>query len=274
MLIVDCGRCRLEATIDPWIAGLWAALEKVVGLKSENVVGTEVSNIQSVDDRPEVEQIAKKLERTQISRPFLKLPLPFEKLQTVQELTNVSKIPVSLCHVDVVPIDGDHLIRSRSWTDFVSQLCKSSTEGPFTKDRPYKATLTSVQSLTTETAVKKALLCQIDLTGMKWEYKAGDSIGLICPNDEDLCIAICDRLGLPPQTPIRVSAPKGQDESAIPAHIPREVSLLDLFKYHLDVTTFPRKAFFRMLAEYCTDLQEKKMLMYLCSKQGTKLYSY
>ena len=56
----------------------------------------------------------------------------------------------------------------------------------------------------------------------------------------------------------------------LPTHLTKakSVTLSDLFRYAVDITTPPRKALLRLLADYTSDPQEKNQLMYLCSKQG------
>lgn len=46
----------------------------------------------------------------------------------------------------------------------------------------------------------------------------------------------------------------------------------ELFKYHLNLHFPPSRSFIRMLSEYATDVEEKKMLLSICSKQGLSVY--
>jgi len=42
----------------------------------------------------------------------------------------------------------------------------------------------------------------------------------------------------------------------------------EAFKYFININAVPKKAFLRMLAEYCTSKEDKKQLYFLCSSQG------
>lgn len=53
----------------------------------------------------------------------------------------------------------------------------------------------------------------------------------------------------------------------------QSATLLDIFRYALDLTSIPKKANLRLFAEHATDLSEKQKLMFLASKQGSDLFN-
>jgi methionine synthase reductase len=45
---------------------------------------------------------------------------------------------------------------------------------------------------------------------------------------------------------------------------------MELLQYGVDLTSLPRKALLRLMTEYATG-EDKKTLLFLCSKQGNKV---
>lgn len=57
----------------------------------------------------------------------------------------------------------------------------------------------------------------------------------------------------------------------LPSHIRTTQSVYELFTHQVDLKNPPRKAAYRLLADHCSDVKDKKMLLLLCSKQGAQL---
>lgn len=63
--------------------------------------------------------------------------------------------------------------------------------------------------------------------------------------------------------------------AGIPSHLQpiQSASLLDIFRYAVDLTTSAKKANIRLFADHATDLAEKQKLMFMSSKQGADLFN-
>ena len=265
----------LEATVDPWIAGLWAKLEQIV---------ERSGNVAVVDDKSTVDvgEISKKFSEADIKDskapgnlsvdyPVMKnVPLPHAALSDIKEVSGISKLPAQLCRAEVSLPTNPSDTKVTSWSEYVSKF-KSSERRPATdyhRYSPFVAKITGAQCLTAEDAVKRCLFLEMDISGMDWNYKAGDSVGIFCPNNDDMVTALLQRLNVDPLSKVDIGPVDETSQSSVPEHLPKTSSAFDLIKYHIDITSLPRKAFFRMLAETCSNADDQKMLIFLCSRQG------
>lgn len=133
------------------------------------------------------------------------------------------------------------------------------------------APITMVSCLTAPDAMKRTLEVEIEIDN-DLHYEPGDAFGVIAPNDEALIDAILHRLSIPVEEYHTLYKVEGE---ALPTHLQHasSVTLIDLFRYAVDVNSQPRKALFRMLADHTTDPKEKLSLMYICSKQGVSIFN-
>ncbi|KAI8988357.1 hypothetical protein BDF20DRAFT_910855 [Mycotypha africana] len=166
----------------------------------------------------------------------------------------------------------------------IAQLVKVEGTKPAVNDQPLKvpdffqtptpivyAPVTMVSCLTTSDALKRTLEIELDI-GEDTHYEPGDAFGVVAPNDEELVEAVLQKLGVNEKDRHQVYKVEGEN---LPTHLQHasSVTLLDLFRYALDLTSHPRKALFRMLADHTTDPKEKLLLMYICSKQGAATFN-
>lgn len=133
--------------------------------------------------------------------------------------------------------------------------------------------------LTSAGAEKRTYHFDLDVTdypeeGPGVDFVVGGAIGVVAPNDETLVDQLFDVLEVPIQMRdevINVHTKSGrwptiwgEDESRLLATTRRE-----LLTWTVDVQSYPpKKNLLRVLAEYAKDEYEKKILMYLCSRQG------
>ncbi|KAK6519649.1 hypothetical protein TWF281_003473 [Arthrobotrys megalospora] len=133
--------------------------------------------------------------------------------------------------------------------------------------------------LTSPGAEKRTYHFDLDVTdypeeGPGVDFVVGGAIGVCAPNDEKLVDDLFDILEIPAQQRdevINVHTQSGrwptiwgEDESRLLTTTRRE-----LLTWTVDVQSYPpKKNLLRVLAEYATDEYEKKILMYLCSRQG------
>lgn len=273
----------LESVVDPWIAKLWDVLPTVLQRNSQNLSSAPVEELTEkvqevkIEDDP-YSMRGRKQGIPPAVEPYLDLPNTLIKkeekpklilghalqidrsgLQAGTQLTGFPRVPASTAKLN--KLGTTRSAKDTPSIDFVT------TPSPV-----LKAPITAVRCLTTEDALKRTLHVELDVKD-QLEFEPGDAFGVIAPNDESLVEAVIERLGF--------STAEGYETlyevagESLPTHLQKasSVTLGDLFRYAVDLTTPPRKALLRMLADYTSDPQEKTTLMYLCSKQGASQFN-
>ena len=106
------------------------------------------------------------------------------------------------------------------------------------------------------------------------DFKVGGAIGVCPPNDPAMVEAVLNQLGVPRfqrDKPIRLFTNGGRWPTIWGEEESRELvtTRREVLTWTVDIqSTPPNKPLFRLLAEYATELNEKKILTYLCSAQG------
>eukprot|EP00455_Lapot_gusevi_P004852 TRINITY_DN1200_c0_g1_i1.p1 TRINITY_DN1200_c0_g1~~TRINITY_DN1200_c0_g1_i1.p1 ORF type:complete len:475 (+),score=81.16 TRINITY_DN1200_c0_g1_i1:43-1467(+) len=138
------------------------------------------------------------------------------------------------------------------------------------------ARLGSARLLTEQGALKPVLHLEIELDRVNGGmlYQPGDAIGIHCPNPYHEVHALLQYLQLDPHLYFTLTPqpPNG----SVPSHLNVPCTLEHIFMYCVDImmTTSPaKKAFLRLLAEYCLDAQDKTQLYILASREGSERYN-
>ncbi|KAI8581977.1 hypothetical protein K450DRAFT_230196 [Umbelopsis ramanniana AG] len=281
----------LENVVDPWIANLWSVLAEICQQKvSEGDQTAEITKgVSEVEIAPMTaaekaaqEPFSMTERRSTIPEtvaPYTGLP---NSLVKGTQINGDSKPAAPLSHK--IHVDTSALENATQLTGLPRvpaayiKLVKveKNAEKPLTEKLPrfvytptpiIEATVSKVSCISRKGALKRTLHLELDL-GEHTDFQPGDAFGVIAPNDEDLVQAILTRLGIKTaEEEMQQFSVEGDD---LPSHLKHAsgVTLIDLFRYGLDLTTAPRKALLRMLGEYTSDAQEKNLLMFLCSKQG------
>ena len=89
-------------------------------------------------------------------------------------------------------------------------------------------------------------------------------------NDPDLVDNLLQRLGVDGSTVFQPKPSEGAaaGSAGMLSHLPWPCSLRAAFSSGVDLTGPPRKSLLRMLAEYCSDVDEQRTLLFMCSKAG------
>ncbi|KAI7891598.1 uncharacterized protein EV154DRAFT_563096 [Mucor mucedo] len=279
----------LENVVDPWIEKLWEVLPTVLTQHTDQSIANAVAHEKelekemtelkidpasmpySMDIRTSTvpEQVQK---YTQLENSLVEQPIPEKKafkkgfpleislagLEPGAKLTGLPRISVPVAKL--TKLDGHQEDCVGKVPDFVV------TPVPITY-----APITMVSCLTSDDALKRTLEVEIEIDN-DVHYDPGDAFGVIAPNDEELVEAILERLSVPSKEYHALYKVEGE---TLPSHLQHATSatLIDLFRYAVDVSSQPRKALFRMLADHTTDPKEKLSLMYICSKQGASIFN-
>ncbi|KUJ07174.1 uncharacterized protein LY89DRAFT_601769 [Mollisia scopiformis] len=146
----------------------------------------------------------------------------------------------------------------------------------------YSAKIFSARELTRPGAEKRTFHFDLDVTDYPEElgvdFKVGGAIGVSAPNEESAVDELMDLLSIPRflrDREILLKTDGGRwptvwgDEKARELVTTRRA----LLTWCSDIQSYaPTKPLLRVLAEYATDLNEKKVLLYLCSGEGQGVF--
>ncbi|KAM0715217.1 hypothetical protein Q7P37_009682 [Cladosporium fusiforme] len=142
----------------------------------------------------------------------------------------------------------------------------------------FNAPIYGARELTKPGAEKRTFHFDIDVTDYPEEggvdFKVGGAVGVCPPNDPAVVEDVMDQLGVPRflrDKPIRLHTTSGRWPTIWGDDTARELvtTRREMLTWTVDISsTAPTRPLFRVLAEYATAENEKKILMYLCSAQG------
>ena len=130
--------------------------------------------------------------------------------------------------------------------------------------------------LTDAASDRRVLHLDVDVSGteLAGSFSPGDSIGVLPCNDHQLVDELLERLQLDPNRVFKITpASDAEKDKQLLPHIKTPCSVRKCFLEYVDITSVPRKSFLRLLAEFCTDDNDKYSLMELCSRNGRELYN-
>ncbi|TEY87470.1 hypothetical protein BOTCAL_0002g00790 [Botryotinia calthae] len=142
----------------------------------------------------------------------------------------------------------------------------------------YSARIFNARELTRPGAEKRTYHFDLDVTDYPEEggvdFKVGGAIGVMAPNEESMVEELMDLLSIPRHLrdrKILLKTHSGRWPTIWGDDKPRELitTRRDLLTWCSDIQSYPpNKKILRVLAEYATDPEEKKILLYLCSGEG------
>ncbi|KAJ1978983.1 hypothetical protein H4R33_005831 [Dimargaris cristalligena] len=199
------------------------------------------------------------------------LPLDFAPLAQLSSLTGTPRVPAMLCQL----VKSESESATPTSDQAVDRGTLYSRHAP---GQVFQARITQAQCLTAPDALKTTLALTfqpLPAAGKSADFWPGDAFGVICPNPTPLVGALLVRLGLADTADTPLTIAPVAETKPIPTYLSHlgPVSPRTIFTDLLDLVAVPKKAFIRMLADYTADAEEKKQLLYLCSKQGATLFS-
>ncbi|KAH9631682.1 hypothetical protein HF086_014683 [Spodoptera exigua] len=147
---------------------------------------------------------------------------------------------------------------------------------PFAASKIFDADILTWKRLTAANEDCKAVYeITLDVEDSNLTFKAGDTVGIIPQNDDSDIGFIVNHLNLAstvdlPYSIIIESNIKG---SKLPIHIPVKSTLRHVLRYCVELRSLLKKAFLLSLSRYTKDDEERKILEYLCSKEGSAAYT-
>lgn len=201
---------------------------------------------------------------------FKSLGLKLRSLSLDTELTGVHPLPEVTVSFDSVPSSEKHVTTVYTHPpEFVQ---------PHPPYRVFSAPLYNARELTKPGAEKRTFHFDLDVTDYPDEggvdFKVGGAIGICPPNEASLVDEVFDLLGVPKflrDKNVLLRTTGGRWPTVWGDEKPREVvtTRRELLTWCGDIQSNPpNKPLLRVLAEYATEPNEKKILMYLVSTQG------
>ncbi|CAG8446332.1 17285_t:CDS:2 [Acaulospora colombiana] len=273
----------LETVVDPWIENLWTALADVcVQVRKDDIDVEEITGSVKTLSVAGTTQIAQEsleihatngksndnsdLKNHDLPRDLRgnKVVLDFSELDETSQLTALSRVPVACCRI--VKLEKENFI---PWSSFPSFIV---TPTPIINSR-----LDSVRCLTQPDSIRKTLHMELEIKehGKEIVFSPGDAFGILAPNDEVLVKDVLVALRIDENEAKQEISIEPVEGSELPTHLKqaKSTSVIELLRYAVDLTSLPRKALLRMMAEYASDKLEKRNLLFLCSKQGAQQFN-
>jgi len=259
----------LEEVVEPWIEGLWGALEV---LKGETMVGEdggennekgesevkEVKIMSAEGEKHAVGSESKEAEGDSLTAALSQLSI---SPSTPLSLPPCPKSYISVKYTgDKVPLPSTPILP-------LSPLPSSS--GP-----PLSAQVLHCKLITSNMAVK--LYYEVVLSCPAFDHMAGDTVSIVCENTEEEVNDLCSRLQLGKvwgqECILSISPDTKKPKAKLPTWLPTTTSLEMVFKHFLDIRAVPKKPLLRSLLEHTNGEEDKKKLAILCSKEGSQEY--
>lgn len=296
----------LDVVADPWIEGLFPALLKLLqGCGSSNTkvenglsnninietIDNELSNVSQISKsvNPDIiESTTKQLDDIHIDNKLNKnithingtiadtdkdKGVAVEEKET--ESLKVSHSPLSECELSLpnLPLEFLHIDYLKDEIIDVSGLSyQNGYNLPSSNSKLMYADVKRAQVLTADDAVKKTLLIKLDISNLDFIYHPGDAFGIICPNNHNEIMNLIQRLNLLKQVNstciLSIDENTKKPNARIPQHLLVKSSVYHLLSTCIDIRSTPKKNFLRVLAEYTSDVKQKRRLLELSSKQG------
>uniref|UniRef100_H0V865 Methionine synthase reductase n=3 Tax=Cavia porcellus TaxID=10141 RepID=H0V865_CAVPO len=278
----DC--VGLELVVEPWIAGLWAALAEHFrsreGREEMNGALPGAAHVQ-----PGSLQIESQVGLLRLDDARRKDPEGLEPNETNGGQSGAgTEDPEPSLICSVPPLSQASLSVPASPAAYLQVHLEEPPgqeqgQAPATSagEPVFRVPVSKAVQLTASDAIKTTLLLELDISKTDFSYQPGDAFHVICPNNDSEVQALLQRLQLAEQRDhhvlLQVKADTKKKGAALPRHIPQRCPLQFLFTWCLDIRAVPKKAFVRVLVDYTSEGPERRRLLELCSKQGAADYS-
>ncbi|XP_073955307.1 methionine synthase reductase [Choristoneura fumiferana] len=146
---------------------------------------------------------------------------------------------------------------------------------PFARSNVFHAEISSWRRLTAVGGDCKTVYeLTFDVKGSNFEFKAGDTIGILPRNNPDEVNAVLEHLGLAAQADLCYDLNVNSNlKGKIPAHVPVKSTIRHVLSHCVDLRSILKKLFILALSRHTKCDTERRALEYLCSKEGAASYT-
>uniref|UniRef100_A0A2D4HYL9 Methionine synthase reductase n=2 Tax=Micrurus lemniscatus lemniscatus TaxID=129467 RepID=A0A2D4HYL9_MICLE len=263
----------LELVVEPWIAGLWVALNQEFASRKEDkntsfcankfsnlCIGLQAEHLKTEDSGVKNHLSSKENINSELPTENSQPSLSFSGSSLSKATLNIPALPPEYLEVQF------------------EESCVQNGSLPYISENSiFCVPITKAIQLTRDDAVKKTLLIELDISETTFNYQPGDDFNIICPNDALEVDELLDILGLLGKKDhfvcLRVKEGTRKRGATVPQYVPDNSTVKFIFTWCLEIRAVPKKAFLRSLVNYTTDISEKRRLQELCSKQGSLDYN-
>lgn len=236
----------LELVVEPWLEGLWTALSDVADKAAKDspvheprkAIVEDSEGISNGNDAG-LDSVMRTVTVQELGFDEAKLPRVFPP-----------KLNASI--LDAGPT-------------FEPPLCVSQS---YSADVVRCASITAAKLLTSPDADKEVwhmeVTCDENNT-IKRTYLPGDAFGVIVENDPEEVRRFLTVVDVDGDSILKVVKDSGASIATAP--------VAQFVAQRLDLRAVPKKSLLRCMSDYCEDVDERKVLLHLCSRDGRKQYS-
>ena len=256
----------LEATVDPWLAGLLEPLKRAAG-------PSPAAEPPRASPSGGAERLGAEAQE--------------HKTEAVCDPEGVPPLPPARALVALGPRPAGTAGSDPCWPS-EEALAFRHPEGAYSSSEPFLARVVEAQRLSATASDREVVHLELDVEGSGLRPQPGDAFGVLPPNPPEEVSRLLARLcgggsGLgaspcdPPPREAFISAVEPADGAAagggaFMAHMGWPCSVRHCLTHCLDITSPPRKTLLRFLAEHAADAVERRDMLVLCSPGGRKDY--
>lgn len=215
---------------------------------------------------------------------IIDLPEQTAFLQPIRRPSNPPSPAESAISVenDSSVLEAEKVLQAMALEDLDTSIQPPSFVQPHPPHHVFPARIHNTRELTKPGAEKRTFHFDLDVTdypeGEGVDFKVGGAIGVSAPNEASAVDEILDLLLIPRflrNKPVLLRTAKGRWPTVWGKDQPRELvtTRRDLLTWCSDIQSYPpTKQLLRILGEYATDENERKILLFLCSAEGQGVF--
>ncbi|KAL4709565.1 hypothetical protein ACJJTC_007296 [Scirpophaga incertulas] len=174
-----------------------------------------------------------------------------------------------------LPAYKEHNLEIR-FSDIVPTSFPQDVSLPFASTSIFKANIRNWRRLTKENdACKTVYEVSFNVKGSDFNFRPGDTIGIVPHNINTEVEEIIDHLGLKSKADLQYNIIENSNLKSTKKllHVPIKSTLRHVLTYCCDIRSILKKLFILALSKHTKDENERQILEYLCSKEGSLEYT-